>query len=89
MSADNPNARLVAKSGFFTGLHPGMGIAAKVKVVAFVLFTVLNVEFAGGICGTIRGWIETGLSWYSVSAVMVLYAPCIFLMCSKWARKAW
>ena len=84
MSANNPNAHLVAKSGFFTGLHPGMGIAAKGMVVAFVLFTVLNVEFAGGIYGTIRGWIETGLSWYYISAVMVLFALCIFLMCSKW-----
>lgn len=55
MSANNPNAHLVAKSGFFTGLHPGMGIAAKGMVVAFVLFTVLNVEFAGGVYGTIRG----------------------------------
>ena len=29
---------LVAKSGFFTGLHSGMGIAAKVMVVVFVVF---------------------------------------------------
>ena len=61
-----------------------MGIAAKGMVVAFVLFTVLNVEFAGGIYGAIRGWIETALNWYYISAVIVIFAVCVFLMCSKW-----
>ncbi|MXZ80913.1 MAG: BCCT family transporter [Gammaproteobacteria bacterium] len=84
MSANHPNAHLVATSGYLTGLHPGMGIAAKGMVVAFVLFTVLNVEFAGGLYSTIRSWIETSLSWYYISALVVLFVLCVFLMCSKW-----
>lgn len=64
MSDTNPNSHLVAKSGIFAGLHPGMGIAAKGMVAAFVIFTVLNVELAGNLYGTIRSWIESGLSWY-------------------------
>ena len=53
---------LVATSGFFTGLHSGMGIAAKAMVVVFVVFTALNVEFANGIYSAIRGWIEATLN---------------------------
>ena len=86
MSSSNPGASLVAKSGFFTGLHPGMGIAAKGMVVAFVLFTILNVEFAGKVYGTIRGWVESGLSWYYITAVTILFAICVFLMFSKWGN---
>lgn len=81
---EDPRANLVAKSGLFTGLHPGMGIAAKGMVIAFVLFTILNVEFAGGIYSTVRGWIEAGLSWYYISAVTFMVFACLFLMFSKW-----
>ena len=86
MQSKDIRADLVAKSGFFTGLHPGMGIAAKVMVVAFVLFTIINVEFAGNIYSTLRGWVESGLNWYYISAVTVLLGICVFLMCSKWGK---
>ena len=76
--------KLIAKSGFFTGLHPGMGLAAKVMVAAFVIFTIINVEFANGVYSTLRGWVETGLSWYYITAVTVLFFVCLFLMMSKW-----
>ena len=60
MSVSNKATQMVAKSGFFTGLHPGMGIAAKIMIAAFVIFTVLNVDFAGGVYATLRGWSSRG-----------------------------
>ncbi|MEO1091945.1 MAG: BCCT family transporter [Pseudomonadota bacterium] len=84
MSEPHPNPHLVAKSGIFTGLHPGMSIAAKGMVAAFVIFTVLNVEFAGSVYGAIRNWIETGLSWYYITTLTAFFFVCIFLMFSKW-----
>jgi dipeptide/tripeptide permease len=33
---------LVATSGIWDGLHPGMGLAAKGMIVAFVVFTALE-----------------------------------------------
>lgn len=84
MSDSNPNSHLVAKSGLFTGLHPGMGLAAKGMVAAFVIFTVLNVDFAGSVYGAVRGWIESGLSWYYITTVTVLFFICVYLMFSKW-----
>ena len=47
MTSTNNGPDLVAKKGPLTGLHAGMGLAAKGMVAAFVIFTVLNVEFAG------------------------------------------
>jgi len=58
MSSPNDQSSLVATSGPMKGLHSGMGIAAKAMIVCFVVFTVLNVEFANGIYSAIRGWIE-------------------------------
>jgi len=63
---------LIARAGLMRGLHTGMGLAAKGMVVAVVVFTVLNVEFANGIYTAIRGWIEASLSWYYIVVVMGL-----------------
>ena len=77
------SASSVATSGIWSGLHPGMGIASKAMVVVFVVFTALNVEFANSIYSAIRGWIESALNWYYVSALVVMLAVCIYLMCSR------
>jgi choline-glycine betaine transporter len=86
VSDENSNAHLVAKSGFFTGLHPGMGIAAKAMIATFVIFTVLNVEFAGSVYKSVRGWIESGLSWYYISVLAGVMLFCFFLMFSKFGN---
>ena len=65
------------------GLHSGMGLAAKGMVVAFVVFTVLNVEFANGVYTAIRGWIEASLSWYYIVVVMGLVLFCLIMMFSR------
>jgi choline/glycine/proline betaine transport protein len=70
-SPNDPNG-LVATSGPMKGLHSGMGIAAKSMIVCFVVFTVLNVDFANGIYSAVRGWIESTLSWYYISVALVL-----------------
>lgn len=74
---------LVAQSGPFKGLHSGMGIAAKGMVIAFVVFTALNVDFANSIYSAIRGWIEHTLNWYYISAVTGLLLVCFYLMFSR------
>ena len=73
----------VAQTGVMRGLHAGMGVAAKGMVVAFVVFTVLNVELANEIYSAIRGWIEATLSWYYVVIIVGLMMFCILLMFSR------
>ena len=79
-------SELVATTGVFKGLHSGMGIAAKVMVVVFVIFTALNVEFANGIYSAVRGWIESALNWYYVTAFVIALAACVYLMFSRFGR---
>lgn len=75
---------LVADSGPMKGLHSGMGFAAKGMVLAFVVFTVLNVDFANSIYSAVRGWIEATLSWYYILTAIVMLFVCIGLMVSKY-----
>ena len=67
---------LVAASGPMKGLHAGMGLAAKGMVLAFVIFTVLNVDFASSVFSTARSWIEASLSWYYILVTIVLLFVC-------------
>jgi choline/glycine/proline betaine transport protein len=60
-----------------------MGLAAKGMVLAFVVFTALNVEFANDIYSAVRGWIEGALNWYYISAVTIMLFVCIYLMFSR------
>ena len=85
--AGKPRKRItVAESGLWAGLHPGMALAAKGMVLAFVVFTVLNVDMAGAVYGTVRRWIEATLSWYYVLVVCGMLFLCIYLMCSRHGR---
>ncbi|MCB1778139.1 MAG: BCCT family transporter, partial [Candidatus Competibacteraceae bacterium] len=81
----NPEARseLVAKSGIFSGLHTGMSLAAKGMVAAFVVFTILNVDYAGKLYSAVRHWIESGLSWYYMSTLTIMLIVCFYLMFSR------
>ena len=83
---ENNNMQNTAKSGFWDGIHPGMGIASKGMIAAFVAFTVLNVEFAGELYSSIRGWVEATLNWYYITAVTVMLFACFFLMFSRYGN---
>ena len=77
------NGISVATSGFWTGLHPGMALAAKGMVLAFVVFTILNVDGAGAVYTAVRRWIEATLSWYYVLVVCGMLFACVYLLCSR------
>ena len=73
----------IARTGFWSGLHPGMALASKGMVLAFVLFTVLNVDTAGAFYTGIRRWIEATLNWYYILVVCGMFFACLYLMCSR------
>ncbi|MDM8553950.1 BCCT family transporter [Desulfococcaceae bacterium HSG7] len=74
---------MVADHGLFKGMHLGMGIASKAMVLSFVLFTVLNVDFANKIYESVKNLIVTALSWYYIAVVSVIFIYVIWLMFSK------
>jgi choline/glycine/proline betaine transport protein len=77
------NQQLVASTGLMKGIHSGMGLASKFMVLAFVLFTVLNVDLASSIYSAARGWIESSLGWYYILVAIIMLFVCFYLMCSK------
>lgn len=79
----NSGDHLVSDKGIFKGLHNGMSIASKAMVAAFVLFTILNVDFASGVYKGVRSWVEGALSWYYISSVVILFFVCLYLMFSR------
>jgi len=81
---DEQNRATVSENGFFTGVYSGVGLAFKGMVLAFVVFTALNVDFANDIYSAVRGWIETTLARYYIGAVTLILFTCLFLMYSKY-----
>ncbi|WP_461538247.1 BCCT family transporter [Spongorhabdus nitratireducens] len=73
----------IADSGWFTGINPSMGILAKSMVMVFLVFTILNVDFASDIYNNIKNWIQTTLNWYYISLVCAFFFLCIWLVSSK------
>ena len=73
-----------ASGGFWTGIHQGMGLASKGMIAAFVVFTALNVELAGNLYAAVRGWVESTLNWYYITAVTFMLFACFFLMFSRY-----
>ncbi len=84
MDAPKSGSEYVAKTGFFVGLHPGMALAAKLMIVVFVIFTIINVDFAGGVYSALRGWVEEGLGWYYIILCSSLVAFCVAIPFTKW-----
>ena len=84
-SANNgeQNRATVSEKVFFTGVHSGMGLASKGMVLAFVVFTALNVELANDIYSDVRSRIETTLAWYYIGAVTFMSFTCPYLMFSR------
>lgn len=77
------NKSHIAESGIFSGINPSMGILAKAMVAAFLLFTILNVDFAGGLYADVKNWIQTTLNWYYVSLISVFFFLCLWLTFSR------
>jgi len=82
----NQKNKNIAESGFFTGINPSMGILAKAMVAAFLLFTILNVEFAGGVYADVKNWIQTTLNWYYVSLISIFFFLCIWLTVGRFGN---
>ena len=51
-------------------------------VLLFILFTVLNVDRAAAVFGSINTWITTSLNWYYVGVMCAALFVCVYLACS-------
>ncbi len=74
----------LSQDGVFSGMHKGMTITAALLVLAFVLFTGVMPDLAGGLFGATRAWIESTFSGYYLVTVMLLMAVCAFIVVSRY-----
>ncbi len=78
--------RNLVQSGPLRGLNLTMGIAAKTMVLAFVLFTILNVDLASDTFDAVKDWILTTLNWYYVGIVSFFLLFVFYLLFSRFAN---
>ena len=83
INGETPSPLVRAEKGAWKGLHPGMAMASKAVVLAFVLFTISDVHRAGEVYESVRVWIENRLDWYYILVVCAALITCIFLMGSR------
>lgn len=80
---DDKHKDSIALSGIFSGINPSMGLLSKAIILLFLVFTFINVEFAGSVYGDMKQWIQTTLGWYYVTLISIFFFLCVWLMLSK------
>ena len=75
---------LVAKSGIFAGMNALMAIASMVMILAFVIFTISDVEFAGEVFAKGKNFIIGTLDWFYVLVVNLVLFFVIWLLMSRY-----
>jgi choline/glycine/proline betaine transport protein len=78
-AADN----LVAKTGLFKGMNTFMGIASMVMIIAFVAYTISDVEASGAIFAAGKDFIINSLDWFYVLVVNVALFFVFWLLISR------
>lgn len=66
-SPDTP--RMVDKTGLFAGMNRFMGIASMIMILAFVVFTIQDVEESSAIFSTAKDFILNSMDWFFVLVV--------------------
>ncbi len=73
-------------SGLFAGANPVMAIGSALVVIAFVLFTVIDPEYAGSLYSQAKAFIARDLAWYYIGLVSVFLFLAIYMVFSPYGR---
>ncbi len=76
----------VAELGLFRGVSPLMALGSGILVVAFVLFTVIDPEYANSIYSAARSFIASKLAWYYVGILSAFLFLAIWLVFSRFGN---
>ncbi len=72
------------ESGLFANASPFMVIASAILVLLFVLFTVIDPEYAGAIYKAAKAYIASDLAWYYVGLISAYLFFAIWLSVSRY-----
>lgn len=76
---------ILADKGMFRDLNPNMALFSKGLILAFVAFTLYDVDQAAAIFSSMQSWIQTNLDWFYVLSMCIFVGFTFYLMCSKYA----
>ncbi|WP_417543164.1 BCCT family transporter [Marinobacter sp.] len=80
----NNNKELVSSSGWLAGTSPVMAVGAGVLVLAFVLFTVADPEYANALYSAAKNFIAKELAWYYIGMVSIILFMVIGLVFTRY-----
>ncbi|UTW05589.1 BCCT family transporter (plasmid) [Amphritea atlantica] len=75
---------MMPETGLFAGTHPIMAIGSGLLVMAFVLFTVIDPEYANSIYSAAKGYIASDLGWYYVGIMSAFLFLSVWLIFSRY-----
>jgi choline/glycine/proline betaine transport protein len=73
-------------SGLLAGASPIMSIGSALLVMAFVLFTVLQPEYAGTVYGAAKDFISNNLGWYYIGLMSFFLFVAAWLSFSRYGN---
>jgi choline/glycine/proline betaine transport protein len=79
-------AGLVAKSGLFKGMNVTMGIASMVMILAFVAYTIRDVEASSAVFSSAKDFIIGTLDWFYVVVVNFALFFVFWLLVSRFGN---
>jgi choline/glycine/proline betaine transport protein len=80
---ENVSKSLVAQSGILAGSNPFMAIASFVMILAFVGFTISDVEYAGKVFTAMKAFVLGSMGWFYIALLGSLFFLMIWIMCSR------
>ncbi len=72
------------ESGLFAGTHPIMAVGSGVLVMAFVLFTIIDPEYANAVYSAAKGFIASELAWYYIGLISFFLFFAVWLIFSRY-----
>ncbi len=71
------------ESGLLAGTHPVMSVGSGLLVLAFVLFTVVNPDYANSLYTDMKDFIARNLAWYYVGFMSFILLLAVWLVFSR------
>jgi choline/glycine/proline betaine transport protein len=73
-------------SGLLAGASPIMSLGSALLVMAFVLFTVLQPEYAGTVYSSAKDFISNNLGWYYIGLMSFFLFLAVWLSFSRYGK---
>ncbi len=84
MSHHSSQQKGLPESGLFAGVNPVMALGSAILVMAFVLFTIVDPEYANGIYSAAKGYIASDLAWYYIGLISFFLFFAVWLAFSRY-----